>query len=129
VASVREYESKELRFAALLASDETIRLFYGYKPTRLSRLGCTEEIESMGADIKDGWVKHRPISRHHKALAPDWLGYGQSDKPKVTYSTEYQLEAYCGTIVRPLTKRAITQRTTAVIPRVWPNRSSLCSPK
>jgi pimeloyl-ACP methyl ester carboxylesterase len=30
-----------------------------------------------------------PISRHHKVFAPDWPGYGQSDKPKTDYSTEY----------------------------------------
>jgi pimeloyl-ACP methyl ester carboxylesterase len=30
-----------------------------------------------------------PISRHHKVFAPDWPGYGQIDKPKTDYSTEY----------------------------------------
>jgi pimeloyl-ACP methyl ester carboxylesterase len=30
-----------------------------------------------------------PISCHHKVFAPDWPGYGQSDKPKTHYSTEY----------------------------------------
>ncbi len=28
------------------------------------------------------------ISQHHKVIAPDWLGYGESDKPKISYSTE-----------------------------------------
>lgn len=30
-----------------------------------------------------------PISRHHKVIVPDWPGYGESDKPKMRYSTEY----------------------------------------
>jgi pimeloyl-ACP methyl ester carboxylesterase len=30
-----------------------------------------------------------PISEHHRVFAPDWPGYGQSDKPKMEYSTEY----------------------------------------
>jgi pimeloyl-ACP methyl ester carboxylesterase len=29
------------------------------------------------------------ISRHHQVFAPDWPGYGQSDKPEIEYSTEY----------------------------------------
>ena len=27
-----------------------------------------------------------PISRHHKVFAPDWPGYGESDKPKMEYT-------------------------------------------
>ena len=30
-----------------------------------------------------------PISQHHRVFAPDWPGYGESDKPKTRYSTEY----------------------------------------
>jgi pimeloyl-ACP methyl ester carboxylesterase len=30
-----------------------------------------------------------PISEHYRVLAPDWPGYGESDKPEVEYSTEY----------------------------------------
>ncbi len=30
-----------------------------------------------------------PLSRRHRVFAPDWPGYGRSDKPKVRYSTEY----------------------------------------
>lgn len=30
-----------------------------------------------------------PISEHYRTLAPDWPGYGQSDKPKIEYTTEY----------------------------------------
>ena len=30
-----------------------------------------------------------PISEHRRVFAPDWLGYGQSDKPKMEYTTEY----------------------------------------
>jgi pimeloyl-ACP methyl ester carboxylesterase len=30
-----------------------------------------------------------PVSEHHRAFAPDWPGYGQSDKPEVEYTTEY----------------------------------------
>jgi pimeloyl-ACP methyl ester carboxylesterase len=33
-----------------------------------------------------------PISRHHKVVAPDWPGYGESDKPKMRYSTEYYVD-------------------------------------
>jgi pimeloyl-ACP methyl ester carboxylesterase len=30
-----------------------------------------------------------PISKRHRVIAPDWPGYGQSDKPKMEYTTEY----------------------------------------
>ncbi len=30
-----------------------------------------------------------PISEHHRVFAPDWPGYGESDKPEMEYSTEY----------------------------------------
>jgi pimeloyl-ACP methyl ester carboxylesterase len=33
-----------------------------------------------------------PISQRHKAFAPDWPGYGHSDKPKATYSTGYFMD-------------------------------------
>jgi pimeloyl-ACP methyl ester carboxylesterase len=37
-----------------------------------------------------------PISEHHRVFAPDWPGYGQSDKPKMEYTTEY----YVGFLTR-----------------------------
>jgi pimeloyl-ACP methyl ester carboxylesterase len=33
-----------------------------------------------------------PISEHHQVFAPDWPGYGESDKPKMEYSTEYYVD-------------------------------------
>src|SRR3712207_4402660 len=30
-----------------------------------------------------------PISQHYSVFAPDWPGYGESDKPGMRYSTEY----------------------------------------
>jgi pimeloyl-ACP methyl ester carboxylesterase len=33
-----------------------------------------------------------PISQYHRVFAPDWPGYGESDKPKVGYSTEYYVD-------------------------------------
>jgi pimeloyl-ACP methyl ester carboxylesterase len=33
-----------------------------------------------------------PISGHHKVFAPDWPGYGESDKPKMQYTTEYYVD-------------------------------------
>lgn len=30
-----------------------------------------------------------PISEHHQVFAPDWPGYGESDKPKIEYTTDY----------------------------------------
>ena len=30
-----------------------------------------------------------PISEHRRVFAPDWPGYGESDKPKMEYTTEY----------------------------------------
>ncbi len=33
-----------------------------------------------------------PLSRHHRVLAPDWPGYGGSDKPDIPYSIEYYIE-------------------------------------
>jgi pimeloyl-ACP methyl ester carboxylesterase len=33
-----------------------------------------------------------PISQYHRVFAPDWPGYGQSDKPKVKDSTEYYVD-------------------------------------
>lgn len=32
------------------------------------------------------------ISQHHRVFAPDWPGYGESDKPKMGYSTEYYVD-------------------------------------
>ncbi|MDP8973966.1 MAG: alpha/beta fold hydrolase [Actinomycetota bacterium] len=44
-----------------------------------------------GYDCASLSYKHAtgPISEHRRVLAPDWPGYGQSDKPKVEYTTEY----------------------------------------
>ena len=33
-----------------------------------------------------------PISQYHRVIAPDWPGYGESDKPRVRYSTEYYMD-------------------------------------
>jgi pimeloyl-ACP methyl ester carboxylesterase len=33
-----------------------------------------------------------PVSQHHRVFAPDWPGYGESDKPKMRYSTEYYVD-------------------------------------
>jgi pimeloyl-ACP methyl ester carboxylesterase len=33
-----------------------------------------------------------PISQHYRVFAPDWPGYGESDKPRVRYSTEYYVD-------------------------------------
>ena len=33
-----------------------------------------------------------PISRYRRVFAPDWPGYGESDKPKMRYSTEYYVD-------------------------------------
>jgi pimeloyl-ACP methyl ester carboxylesterase len=33
-----------------------------------------------------------PISQYHRVFAPDWPGYGESDKPRVRYSTEYYVD-------------------------------------
>ncbi len=33
-----------------------------------------------------------PISEHHRVFAPDWPGYGESDKPKMEYGTEYYVD-------------------------------------
>src|ERR671910_256275 len=33
-----------------------------------------------------------PISQHYEVFAPDWPGYGESDKPKMRYSTEYYVD-------------------------------------
>lgn len=32
------------------------------------------------------------ISEHHRVFAPDWPGYGESDKPEMQYSTEYYVD-------------------------------------
>jgi pimeloyl-ACP methyl ester carboxylesterase len=44
-----------------------------------------------GYDFASLSYKHAigSISRHHQVFAPDWPGYGQSDKPEIEYSTEY----------------------------------------
>ena len=44
-----------------------------------------------GYDCASLSYKHAtgPISEHRRVLAPDWPGYGQSDKPKMEYTTEY----------------------------------------
>jgi pimeloyl-ACP methyl ester carboxylesterase len=33
-----------------------------------------------------------PISQYYRVIAPDWPGYGDSDKPKVKYTTEYYVD-------------------------------------
>lgn len=33
-----------------------------------------------------------PISEHHRVFAPDWPGYGESDKPDMEYSTGYYVD-------------------------------------
>jgi pimeloyl-ACP methyl ester carboxylesterase len=33
-----------------------------------------------------------PISQYHRVFAPDWPGYGESDKPKLRYTTEYYVD-------------------------------------
>jgi pimeloyl-ACP methyl ester carboxylesterase len=33
-----------------------------------------------------------PISQYHRVFAPDWPGYGDSDKPKMRYTTEYYVD-------------------------------------
>jgi pimeloyl-ACP methyl ester carboxylesterase len=47
-----------------------------------------------GYDAASLSYKHAigPISEHQPVFAPDWPGYGQSDKPEMQYSTEYYLE-------------------------------------
>ncbi|MBV9228981.1 MAG: alpha/beta hydrolase [Chloroflexi bacterium] len=30
-----------------------------------------------------------PLSAHHRVFAPDWPGFGQSDKPAISYTTDY----------------------------------------
>jgi pimeloyl-ACP methyl ester carboxylesterase len=30
-----------------------------------------------------------PLSAHHQVFAPDWPGFGQSDKPAISYTTDY----------------------------------------
>jgi pimeloyl-ACP methyl ester carboxylesterase len=44
-----------------------------------------------GYDSASLSYKHaiRTISEHHRVFAPDWPGYGESDKPKMEYTTEY----------------------------------------
>lgn len=32
-----------------------------------------------------------PLSEHYRVFAPDWPGYGQSDKPMMEYTTEYYM--------------------------------------
>jgi pimeloyl-ACP methyl ester carboxylesterase len=36
-----------------------------------------------------------PISKYHRVFAADWPGYGESDKPKMGYSTEYYVGFLC----------------------------------
>ena len=33
-----------------------------------------------------------PISQYHRVFAPDWPGYGESDKPKMRYTTDYYVD-------------------------------------
>src|SRR5919199_5185868 len=41
------------------------------------------------------------ISRQHQVFAPDWPGYGRSDKPDVEYSTEYYV-SFLGRLMNAL---------------------------
>src|SRR5215203_7245332 len=42
-----------------------------------------------------------PISQFHRVFAPDWPGYGQSDKPDLDYTTEYY-ETFLGHLMDAL---------------------------
>jgi pimeloyl-ACP methyl ester carboxylesterase len=42
-----------------------------------------------------------PISQSHRVFAPDWPGYGQSDKPDTSYTTEYY-ETFLGHLMDAL---------------------------
>lgn len=44
-----------------------------------------------GYDFASLSYKHAigPISEHRQVFAPDWPGYGESDKPEMEYTTEY----------------------------------------
>jgi len=33
-----------------------------------------------------------PISQYHRVFAPDWPGYGESDKPRMRYTTEHYVD-------------------------------------
>ena len=33
-----------------------------------------------------------PISQYHRVFAPDWPGYGESDKPKLRYTTDFYVD-------------------------------------
>lgn len=42
-----------------------------------------------------------PISQSHRVFAPDWPGYGESDKPNTSYTTEYY-ETFLGHLMHGL---------------------------
>src|SRR5215216_1993796 len=42
-----------------------------------------------------------PISQSHRVFAPDWPGYGESDKPNTSYTTEYY-ETFLGHLMDAL---------------------------
>ena len=48
-----------------------------------------------------------PISRSHRVFAPDWPGYGQSDKPDLDYTTEYYA-TFLGRLIDGLGSEKVT---------------------
>lgn len=58
-----------------------------------------------GGGYDSGSLSYRssigPISRAHKTFAPDWPGYGRSDMPEATYSTEYFVD-FLGGLMKAL---------------------------
>src|SRR3712207_2523015 len=47
-----------------------------------------------------------PISEHHRVFAPDWPGYGQSDKPRMEYTTEYYV-GFLGRFMDALDRKSV----------------------
>jgi pimeloyl-ACP methyl ester carboxylesterase len=49
-----------------------------------------------GGGYDSAYLSYKPsigsIFQYHRVFAPDWPGYGESDKPGMGYSTEYYVE-------------------------------------
>ncbi len=49
-----------------------------------------------GGGYDSAYLSYKPsiesISQHYRVFAPDWPGYGESDKPQMRYSTEYYVD-------------------------------------
>ena len=74
-----------------------------------------------------------PISERHRVFAPDWPGYGGSDKPETEYTTQYYV-SFLGRFIEALGLEKVSLvgismggYCPGLQPPVFPKRRKACS--